>query len=77
MKAVLCNNRPPFFARRQDGFNPLPPEGRYDIVATVEIPDGTSIVSYEGNYYTITTEFISDIRVFEKGVFAEAKKVAE
>lgn len=77
MKIILCEHRPPSFAKRQDGFKPLPPEGRYNTIAIVEIPDGTNIAFYEGNYYILTSEFINGLRVFEKGVFSEAAKLTE
>ena len=74
MKIALCTQRkfPP--GKRQDGFHPLPPEARYDLVSEIEIEVDADVIKFNDKTYIKTNETFGGSPVFKQAT--EAKIIA-
>ena len=62
---ALCTRRTMPVGRRQDGWNYLPAEARFDLVAMVKIKSiETEVVEYNGKYYSYLEEKFSGCDIF-------------
>lgn len=65
LRIALCTRRTMPVGRRQDGWNYLPAEARFDLVAMVQIKSiETGIVEYNGKYYSYLEEKFSGCDIF-------------